>query len=133
MHIQPMKKLIVCLWMMFTSAFILTAAAASEGSSSNGGYGIFMEIHRKSNPSKNTQVNRAPFHIDISVYYNAVTNSVEVVYDGEAEGEVFLYNGDIVVGYDSAINTTLQLPDALGQYCIEIVGETWTATGKIPL
>lgn len=93
---------------------------------------VVLESHPYDNGYPNKR-HRSAMRIDVHAYYNVSTNSVEVVYGGEADGEVFIYDGDTVVGYDSVINTTLQLPDATGHYRIEIIGETWIATGYIQL
>lgn len=106
--------------------------AGAEESGSDKIVTVVLESHPYDNGYPNKR-HRSAIRIDVHAYYNATTSSVEVVYNGEAEGEVFLYMDDTVVGYDSVINTTLQLPDATGHYRIEIIGETWTAIGEIPL
>lgn len=121
-----MKKFIVIIFVMLSLAF----NAGAEESGSDKIVTVVLESHPYDNGYPNKR-HRSAMRIDVHAYYNVSTNSVKVVYDGEAEGEVFLYDGDTVVGYDSAINTTLQLPDVPGQYRIEIIGETWTATGYI--
>jgi hypothetical protein len=66
-------------------------------------------------------------------WYNAQSNSIDISYNGLADGEVYLYmNGDII-GYDSIINTSLPLPSDRGLFQIEIVSDTWTAYGLLQL
>lgn len=76
---------------------------------------------------------RAPLSVQIEAYYNAEPNTIDIIYDGVADGEVYLYFGDDIVGYDSQINTTLQVPANKGVYTIEIVTASWTAYGSIQL
>lgn len=78
-------------------------------------------------------VHRSPMHVYISAYYDAATNTIEISYDGEAEGEVYLYLNDMMVGYSAGINTELSLPSYSGNYTIEIVSDTWTAYGYLQL
>lgn len=78
-------------------------------------------------------VHRSPMHVYISAYYDASTNTIEISYDGEAEGEVYLYLDDMVIGYSADINTELPLPSYSGSYTIEIVSGSWTAYGYLQL
>ncbi len=57
---------------------------------------------------------------------------MEICYDGEAAGEVFLYLNNNIIRYNSEINSTFPISDP-GLYTIEIVGETWTAIGYLQL
>lgn len=70
--------------------------------------------------------------IDVQVYYYEEDGNLEVCYDGESTGEVFLYLNDTIIGYNSEINSSFQISDP-GCYKIEIVGETWVATGYLQL
>lgn len=40
--------------------------------------GVFMEIHRKSIPEKNLEVNRAPMRLPIEVMYDSDTHTITV-------------------------------------------------------
>lgn len=91
---------------------------------------VGLEINRKQESS--TGRHRVPARINIEAWYNAESGSIEIVYDGEAEGEVFLYLNGNIIGYDSNINTSFQI-SAPGLYKIEIVTESWTATGQFRL
>lgn len=91
-----------------------------------------MDIHRKANPNKNTSVNRVPIHIDLEAFYDSESQTISVCYDGESEGEVYLYLNENVVGYNSEINTSFQISSP-GLYKIEVISESWIATGYIQL
>ncbi len=69
-------------------------------------------------------------YINIKAYYNTESHSINIWYDGESDGEVFLYLNDNVVGYSSEINTTFQIEEP-GIYRIEILGESWIAEGSL--
>ncbi|WP_438589290.1 hypothetical protein [Duncaniella dubosii] len=76
---------------------------------------------------------RAPMRMDnIEAWYNAESNSINILYDGDATGEVFLYLNNNIIEYDSEINTSFQI-SIPGLYKIEIIGETWIAQGYIQL
>lgn len=68
--------------------------------------------------------------MNIEAYYDQVRHSIKIYYDGEADGEVFLYLNDNIVGYSSEINTTFQIEEP-GIYRIEILGESWIAEGSL--
>lgn len=80
-----------------------------------------------------TTVHRAPARINVEAWYNVENNSIDISYNGEEEGEVFLYMNGNLIDYDSIINTSLQLPSSSGLYTIEIISETWSAQGYIQL
>ncbi len=69
---------------------------------------------------------------NIEAWYNAESNSINILYDGDATGEVFLYLNNNIIEYDSEINTSFQI-SIPGLYKIEIIGETWIAQGYIQL
>lgn len=77
--------------------------------------------------------NRAPMRINVKAFYDSNSRKIKVFYNGEAEGEVFLYLNEDIIGYDSQINTSLTLPSTPGLYKIEIIGETWMAQGYLQL
>jgi hypothetical protein len=92
--------------------------------------GIRLEV------AQNNETNgrhRVPMHINIVAWYNEESNSIDIAYDGEDDGEVYLYMNDNIIGYDSTINTSLQLPTSPGLYKIQIIGETWIAQGYVQL
>lgn len=91
-----------------------------------------IKLDLRQQPGRPTML-RAPLRINVEAFYNAETNTIDIIYDGEAEGEVFIYQNDNIIGYDSAINTSIPLPAATGIYYIEIVGTTWIAQGMLQL
>lgn len=93
---------------------------------------VSMEIHRKDN-NPNPKVHRAPSRIELDVVYLPDDNCIEISFDGEEEGEVYVYYNDIVVAYDCEICTSLSIPDTSGVYYIEIVSESWIAQGRLNL
>lgn len=92
---------------------------------------VFIQFHRKSNPSTNTSVNRAPTRLPIEVVYDSDTHKIEVTGDESMDAEVFLYNanGDLE-NYSSSLNSefTVLTP---GIYIIQIQGDGWYAEGEI--
>lgn len=123
-----MKKFLFLIIAIMT--FTLHAIADEPTPSTSSSQGIMLEIAQyKETPIRH----RSPMRITIEACYNAETNSIEISYDGEAEGEVFLYlNGDII-DYGSDINTSFVLPQSSGLYRIEIISEIWIAEGYIQL
>lgn len=124
-HIE-MKKLLYFIIVMMMLTFQAVAQKSTTPSQ-----GIKLEITQYR--THKTGVHRAPMHVNIEAFYNAESNFVDISYDGENEGEVFVFWGENLVGYDSTINTTIQLPYDSGQYCLEIISETWIAQGFISL
>ena len=112
----------------FAAAFLLAMSLSGFAEQR----GVFMDIHRKANPNKNTSVDRAPMYIDLEAFYDSESQTISVCYDGECEGEVYLYLNETVVGYDSEINTSFQISSP-GLYKIEVISESWIATGYIQL
>lgn len=95
--------------------------------------GVFMEFHRKCNPEKNTEVNRAPIRLPIEVLYDSETHKIEVIGDESLEAEVFLYKSNgTIENYSCTLNTEfiVFVPDL---YIIQIFGECWYAEGEIQI
>lgn len=122
-----MKKFLVLFCAIIT---ICITSVAEETPNNSTPKNIGLEYSIKSNGSS---VHRAPMRINIDAYYDAMTNTVEISYNGEEEGEVFLYLNDNIIDYDCQINTTFYLPTNTGSYSIEIVTESWVASGYIHL
>lgn len=122
-----MKKFLVLICAIIT---ICITSVAEETPNNSTPKNIGLEYSIKSNGSS---IHRAPTRINIYAYYDATTNSVEISYSGEEEGEVFLYLNDNIIDYNCQINTTFQLPTTTGSYSIEIITESWTARGYIQL
>lgn len=66
--------------------------------------------------------------LEIEAYYNATTQTIDILYDGEADGEVYLYLNNNMVDYSPEINISFPI-SAPGLYKIEVIGETWIAEG----
>lgn len=120
----------------FISLFILFIGIISNAYSENkdgsdSSQTTIIDIIGKANDKPT--VHRAPLHVYIHAYYDASTNTVEIIYDGETEGEVYLYLNDMFIDYDSNINTTFNLPAASGNYTIEIITDSWTAYGYLKI
>lgn len=124
-----MKKILSLILLMMT--FASHAMAETPTTSTSSSQSILLEISQLNND--NTGRHRTPMRINIEAWYNTETNSIDILYDGEAEGEVFLYLNGAVVEYDSKINTSLEIPSNSGFYKIEIIGNCWTASGSIQL
>ena len=58
--------------------------------------------------------------------------TININYEGEAIGEVYLNLNGMVIDYSSEINSIFQISSP-GLYEIEIVGESWTAYGYLQL
>lgn len=123
-----MKRFLSLIIVIIAIALPSVAKDSKDDSSSKP---IVLDISQNGNHSDHP-VHRVPMHLNIEAYYEAETNSINICYDGEAAGEVYLYlNGDIV-DYSSEINTTFQLHTA-GMYKIEIHGGSWLAEGYLNL
>lgn len=124
-----MKKILSLILVMMMFAL---HAMAEESKTSTSSQSIMLEIAQY-NDNESSGRFRAPMRIGIEAWYNAESNTIDITYDGEAEGEVFLYLNEDIVEYDSKINTSLHLPSSHGLFTIEIIGETWIAQGDIQL
>ena len=93
--------------------------------------GVFMEIHRKSIPEKNLEVNRAPMRLPIEVMYDSDTHTITVTGNDSIEAEVFLYNANgNLEDYSSSLSTNFTVLTS-GAYVILIQGDGWYAEGEI--
>lgn len=108
---------------------IAVSAIAQDSNGNSKSKHVELELQRR---DKTPTMVHAPLHINIDVYYYEEDGTLEVCYEGESTGEVFLYLNDTVIGYNSEINSSFQISDP-GCYKIEIVGETWVATGYLQL
>lgn len=123
-----MNKLLSLVIVMIMAAF---QAMAQESKTNTSSQCIKLEITQYG--THKTGVHRAPMHVSIEAFYNAENNSIDISYDGEAEGEVFLYLNGNILDYSPEINSSLMLPHSPGLYTIEIVSDTWGAEGCIQL
>ena len=123
-----MKKILSLILVMMA---VTLPVIAQESTSSSSTRRVGLEVTQTYGHP--TTAHRAPARISIAAWYNIANNSIDISYNGEAEGEVFLYLNGNLIGYDSIINTSLQLPSSSGLYTIEIISEAWIAQGYIQL
>lgn len=122
-----MKKILSLILVMMA---VTLPVIAQESSSSSSTKRVGLEVTQTYGHT--TTAHRAPMRINIEAYYNEGNGTLDICYDGEAVGEVYLYINDTIVGYDSELNTSFQISTP-GLYRIEIIGETWIAQGYIQL
>ena len=121
---MSMKKAIVLVVLLLTT-MAHTAFAEQRG--------VFMEFHRKINPGKNMQVNRAPMRMPIEVVYDSDTHNIKVIGDKGIEAEVFLYNANgTLESHSSNLNAEFSVLES-DTYTILIQGEEWYAEGEIEM
>lgn len=77
-------------------------------------------------------VHRAPMRISVEAYYDMLSGTISIYYSGEATGEVLLYKDGQLMESSSEINTTFIVPES-GLYTIEIITDSWTASGSIDI
>lgn len=123
-----MKRIFSLILVMMSIAFQSMAQESTSGTSTKT---VGFEAHKKDNNASPT-IHRAPMRINVEAYYNVESGVLDICYDGEATGVVFLYLNGNVIGYDSEINTSFQI-SAPGLYKIEIDSESWTAEGYLKL
>lgn len=123
-----MKKFLSLILVMMTFAF--HAIAGESKTSTSPSQGIMLEIVQFKETSGR---HRAPMRVSIEAWYNAESNTIDITYDGETEGEVFLCLNGNILDYSPEINSSIMLPHSSGLYTIEIVSETWSAKGDIRL
>lgn len=118
-----MKKVIILAGLLLVMAHTVFAEQ----------HGVFMEFHRKSNPEKNSGVNRSLMRLPIEVVYDSDTHIIKVTGNESLEAEVFLYNANgTLENYSSTVNTdfTVLTP---GTYIIQVQGDGWYAEGEIEI
>lgn len=129
-----MKKLlflIITVMMLAAQAVAQETPKTNTSSPTTSSKDIKLEIAQYNNDT--TGRHRIQMRVNLEAFYNEESNTIDILYDGDADGEVFLYlNGDIM-DYSSEINTSLELPATSGIYRIEIISQTWIAEGYIHL
>ncbi|MCC8117906.1 MAG: hypothetical protein LIP09_04040 [Bacteroidales bacterium] len=120
-----MKNLLFLI--LFLMPYLTLSAQSSTGGSTTK---TDLDIYTKSN---NPKTNRAPLRLDIEVTCDACTRTVVVTADDSLEGEVYILLDGATVDYSPVVNSAFYIPEASGQYTIEIEGSAWIATGVIPL
>lgn len=109
---------------------IVLPIAAQESTSGSSTVRVGLEVTQTQ--EKATTVHRAPMRINVEAYYDVVSNTLEICYNGESDGEVYLYLNGNIIDYSSEINTSFQISNP-GHYKVEIIGETWIAQGYIQI
>lgn len=122
-----MKKILSLILVMIAVTLPVIAKESTSGSSTTR---VGLEVAQTYGHT--TTAHRAPMRINIEAWYNSESKSIEILYDGAANGEVFLYLNENIIGYDSELNTSFQISTP-GSYKIVIVGESWTAQGYLQL
>lgn len=122
-----MKKFLTVILVMIAAAI---DAIAQESTGNTSIVRVGLEVTQSQSSASSTH--RAPMHINIEAFYNEESETLEICYDGETDGEAFLYLNGNVIGYDSDINTSFQI-SASGLYTIEVIGDSWIATGYIQI
>jgi hypothetical protein len=124
---MKMKKLLSLVIVMMSFAI---QALAEDIDTDTTSQGIMLEITQY---NETTGRHRSKIHLSVEAWYNASDNTIEILYDGESEGEVYIYMNGNIVNYDLTINTSLKIPSLRGLYAIRIVTETWYAQGYLQL
>lgn len=122
-----MKKLLSFI-LAIIAVTLPVIAQDSTGSSSTRRVGL--EVRQTQESA--TTVHRAPMHINVEAFYNSDFNTLSIYYNGEAEGEVFLFLENSIIDYSSEINTVFPIITS-GLYKVEIRTENWEAEGYIQL
>ncbi len=92
---------------------------------------IILETHPEDDEPE-FKPHRAPMRVGVEAWYDSNLGTISISYSGEANGEVNLYCDGVLVDNSSEINTTFMVADH-GLYTIEILTDSWTATGSISL
>lgn len=123
-----MKKILSLILVMMSIAFSSVAQASNNG---NANIPIVLESHPIDNNGNSTR-HRAPMRINIEALYDSDSRSINIYYNGEVDGDVYLYLNETVIDYSSEINTSFPIYTP-GFYKIEIIGENWIVEGDIQL
>lgn len=109
-----------------TLAFPMTAQESDSKSTSKP---ITLEAHKKDDRPHNP-IHRAPMRIPVEAWYDTATETISILYFGEATGEANLYKDGLLIERSFDINTTFAVSEA-GFYTIGIMTDSWTASGSI--
>lgn len=119
-----MKRITSILMAFIAIPFISVFAESNSTSSSEK---IDMEITKTIHKPK---PHRSPERIDLEASYITEGNIINVHYEGDASGEVFLYLNNEIVSYSDEIQTSFSISSS-GLYRIEVRTEYWEAHGQI--
>ncbi len=123
-----MKKIFLIILTMIAIALPSTAHGANNKSTPRP---VIIVINPTSD-KPNQRPHRAPMHVCVDAYYDELSSTITINYDGEAAGEALLYKDGELIDSSSEINTTFSIMES-GYYTIEINTEYWTATGSIEI
>lgn len=84
------------------------------------------------NSDPNPTIHRAPMRVCVEAWYDILSETITIIYDGDASGEVLLYRDGALLETSSDINTTFAVSES-GFYTIEIITEGWTAIGNLEI
>ncbi len=87
---------------------------------------LHMQIHQAGSQSTNTEVDRIPIQLPISVYYDSDTNILEVWCDNDnIQAEVYVFDENEVIEYYSPnMNISVKLISENSHY-IFLKGDQW--------
>ena len=90
-----------------------------------------IHTHQTGTSGPDREKERVPIHLPIAVYYDSVTNLIEVWCDNDnIQAEVFIYDeAGALVTYSPYMNVTLQLTSTTNG-SILIKGDGWEAEGE---
>ena len=123
-----MKKILILVMAFVALTMPFKGLASDEQPTSKP---IIIDVHQGDNDSTPI-THRAPMRISVEAWYDAASETITILYDGYSSGEVFLYRDEELVDNATEINTTLQTCGS-GVYTIEIIADSWTATGSITI
>ena len=127
-NFKQMKK-IFAIVLALMAFFLPSLAEDSKGNSNPKPITLESQpIDTKLDPT----IHRAPMQINIEAWYEAALGTISINYAGETEGEVNLYCNGELVATSPDINSTFMLAES-GFYTIEILTESWIATGTIEI
>lgn len=126
-----MKKLLF-LFLVCFSLIANVETYASDDTPDSDSTELEIEISSKDN-SNSFGPQRSPRRIDIEVFYSESLNSITIHYNGEIEGEVYIYRNNVLVDYETQINSIILLPYSQGNYKIEIITNSWIAKAYLDI
>lgn len=79
-----------------------------------------------------TPIHRAPIRVEAEAWYEPTTETISIIYYGEAEGEANLYKDGLLIDNSSELNVTFPVSGS-GFYTVEIITDNRTLTGSIEI
>lgn len=125
-NIRFMAKRILIIMLLALVVMPLSYVCASEKGTTQSEVKLVVQ----KNDTGNLVRPRSLFTSPVSAYYDESLQTLDISYSDDMEGEVFLYMNGILIGYSNEIGCSFDLPGS-GEYSIEIVCESWIATGTL--